>query len=103
MSMNKRKVVAMCGSLRFSDMIQQAAERLELEQGYVVIGMIPHVLDRVLTERERELLGELHLRKIDLADAIFVVNPGGYIGASGKREIAYAREKGKEILYLEEV
>jgi hypothetical protein len=54
-----------------------------------------------LTDAEISLLGELHEAKIDLSDAIFVVNVGGYIGEAVKNEIEYAKERGKEILYLE--
>ena len=47
------------------------------------------------------MLGEIHLSKIDLSDAIFVVNVGGYIGEAVTAEIEYAKQKGKEIIYLE--
>jgi len=87
--------------MRFWDKIQEMSERLELENGYVVLGITPIVSGRELTERERALLGELHKTKIDLSDAIFVVNVGGYIGESVKQEIEYAKENGKEIFYLE--
>lgn len=97
----KRKVVTLCGSVRFWDKIQQISERLELENEYAVIGITPHVMDRDLTEHEKNLLGELHRAKIDLSDAIFVVNVDGYIGEAVKNEIEYAKEKGKEIIYLE--
>ena len=97
----KRKVVTLCGSVRFWDKIQEVSERLELENEYVVIGIIPHMMDRDLTENEKDLLGEFHLKKIDLSDAIYVVNVDGYIGESVKKEIEYAKEKGKEIIYLE--
>lgn len=97
----KRKVVTICGSLRFWDKIQEISERLELENEYVVIGIVPHVIDRDLAEHEKNLLGELHKTKIDLSDAIFVINPDGYIGESVKSEIEYAKAKGKEIIYLE--
>lgn len=96
-----RKVVTICGSMRFWDKIQEMFERLELENGYVVLGVTPSVSGRVLTESDIALLAELHRAKIDLSDAIFVVNVGGYIGESVKSEIEYAKEKGKEILYLE--
>ncbi|BCN30861.1 hypothetical protein [Anaeromicropila herbilytica] len=99
--MEKRKVVTLCGSVRFWNKIQEMSERLELENEYVVIGIIPHVMDRNLTESEKDILGELHRIKIDLSDAIFVVNVNGYIGESVKKEIEYAKEKGKEIIYLE--
>lgn len=97
----KRKVVTLCGSVKFMDKIQEISERLELENGYAVIGIVPHVLNRDLTQDEKDLLGELHRTKIDLSDAIFVVNIGGYIGECVKSEIEYAKEKGKEIIYLE--
>lgn len=97
----KRKVVTICGSLKFWDKIQEISERLELENEYVVIGIVPHVIDRDLTENEKNLLGELHRIRIDLSDAIFVVNIDGYIGESVKSEIEYAKAKGKEIIYLE--
>ena len=97
----KRKVVTLCGSVRFWDKIQEMSERLELENEYVVIGIIPHVMQRDFTEYEKNLLGELHFRKIDLSDAIFVVNVGGYIGESVKKESEYAKQTGKEIMYLE--
>lgn len=97
----KRKVIAMCGSMKFMDKIQEMAERLELEQGCVILGMVSHVLNRDLTENEKDLLGQLHLERINLADGIFVVNVGGYIGQAVKKEIEYAKAMGKEILYLE--
>ena len=45
----------------------------------------------------------MHKRKIDLADGIYVINVGGYIGQSTRSEIDYARRTGKTIEYLEEV
>ncbi len=48
-----------------------------------------------------EQMDELHLRKIDLADRVFVVNPGGYIGDSTRREIEYAKSHGKPVSFLE--
>lgn len=101
--MNNRKVVTLCGSVRFWDKIQETYEKLELENEYVVIGITPHVMSRDFTEYEENLLDELHRIKIDLSDSIFVVNVGGYIGKSTKAEIEYAKEQGKEILYLENI
>lgn len=76
-------------------------EKLTLENEYVVIGLTPHVANKNLTEHEKELLGKIHKAKIDLSDAIFVVNVDGYIGESTRGEIEYAKTKGKEIMYLE--
>ena len=55
--MNKRKVVTLCGSVRFWDKMQEINEKLALENEYVVIGLIPHVTNRNFTEHDKELLG----------------------------------------------
>lgn len=100
--MGKRKVVTICGSIRFWDKMQEMSEKLELEKGYAVIGVTPHVMERDFTQQEEDLLDELHKVKIDISDAIYVVNVGGYIGNSTRNEIEYATNLGKEILYYEE-
>lgn len=96
-----RKIVALCGSMKFSAQMHETAERLELDQGFVVLTPVAHVLDRELTGEEKALLNQLHRAKIDLADAVYIVNPGGYIGEAVRSEIEYALYLGKEILYLE--
>ena len=101
--MNRRKIVTLCGSVKFWDKIQEMYEKLELENKYAVIGITPHVMNRNFTEDEEDLLDELHRIKIDLADAIYVVNVNGYIGKSTREEIEYAEQKGKEIMYLEKI
>lgn len=101
--MYRRKVVTLCGSVRFWDKIQELYEKLELENKYAVIGITPHVMNRNFTEDEEDLLDELRRIKIDLADAIYVVNVNGYIGKSTREEIEYAEQKGKEIMYLEKI
>lgn len=97
--MGKRRVVTICGSLKFIDKITEISERLVLENGWVIL--TPHALERKPTESEKNLLGELHKEKIALSDAIFVVNVGGYIGESVRAEIEYAKNLGKDIIYLE--
>jgi hypothetical protein len=47
------------------------------------------------------MLDDMHKRKIDMADEIFVINVGGYIGSSTRSEIEYATATGKAIRYLE--
>jgi hypothetical protein len=49
----------------------------------------------------KAMLDQLHLRKIDLADEVLVLNVGGYVGESTRREIEYARKRGKVLRYLE--
>ena len=95
----KRKVYTLCGSVRFMDKILEIHENLESE-GYVVIGIVQHVRQEPYTPEEEELLDIIHMIKIDMADAIYIVNVNGYIGSSTRREIEYAKKIGKEIAYL---
>lgn len=100
---NGFKVITLCGSTRFKDEFLEAQKRLTLEGNIVIsVGLFGHSGDKeVWTEGVKDMLDRQHLAKIDLADEIFVVNVGGYIGKSTRREIAYAEYKGKSITYLE--
>jgi len=62
-----------------------------------------HEADELITNEQKTALDALHLRKIDLADRVLVVNPGGYIGESTSREIAYAHATGKPISFTDPV
>jgi hypothetical protein len=64
-----------------------------------VIVLAPSDADETPTAEQKAVLDALHLRKIDLADRILVVNPGGYMGESTRREIAYAQAAGKAITF----
>ena len=100
----KYKVVTLCGSTRFKDIFMEIQKRLTL-QGYIVIsvGLFGHAGDEeVWTEGIKEMLDDMHKRKIDMADEIFVINVDGYIGSSTWSEIEYARKTGKPVRYLEE-
>lgn len=64
-----------------------------------IIVLAPGEMDGPVSEDEKAVLDALHLRKIDLADRILVVNPDGYIGESTSREIAYAKAAGKPVSF----
>jgi hypothetical protein len=66
-----------------------------------VIVVAPSEADEAPTAEQKSVLDTLHLRKIDLADRVLIVNPGGYIGESTRREIAYAQAAGKPIRYTD--
>ena len=98
----KYKVVTLCGSTRFKDEFMRVQKELILK-GHVVIsvGLFGHGGDdEVLDDGVKEMLDDMHLAKIDTVDEIFIVNPGGYIGKSTSREIAYARSHGKPVCSL---
>ena len=106
------KVVTLCGSTRFKDEFVNVQRELTLK-GYIVIsvGFFGHSKDAQIWDKMDEetkvktknMLDDIHKRKIDMADEIFVINVGGYIGESTKSEIEYASKMGKKINYLEEV
>ena len=97
------KIVTLCGSTRFKEQFLEAQKRLTLEGSIVIsVGLFGHSGDDdVWKPGVKEMLDDMHLRKIDLADEIFVINVGGYIGESTKRKIAYAEKTGKTVNYLE--
>jgi hypothetical protein len=100
--------VCICGSTRFEGEMR-AANRDLTSAGAIVVapGVFlraeDHEADEFITDEQKTALGALHLRKIDLADRVLVVNPGGYIGESTSREIAYARATGKPISFTDPV
>lgn len=99
------KIVTLCGSTKFKDDFLAEQKRLTLEGCIVIsVGLFGHSGDNeVWSENIKEMLDDMHKRKIDLADEIFVINPGGYIGSSTKSEIEYALQTNKKVNYLCEV
>ena len=99
----KYKVITLCGSTRFKDAFMKAQKRLTLEGNIVIsVGLFGHSGDdEVWTKGTKKMLDDMHLRKIDMADEIYVINVGGYIGTSTKKEIEYAKRSGKTVRYLE--
>ena len=106
----KYKVITLCGSTRFKDEFMEAQKRLTLEGNIVIsVGLVGHAGDAEVWENmdegtltnTKEMLDDMHKRKIDMADEIFVINVGGYIGSSTRSEIEYAKMNGKTVRYLE--
>ena len=106
----KYKVITLCGSTRFRDEFIKAQKNLTLKGNIVLsVGLFGHSGDSEVWEnmdegtltKTKEMLDDMHKRKIDMADEIFVINVGGYIGESTKSEIKYAKDAGKEVNYLE--
>ncbi|UUZ44262.1 hypothetical protein LP422_17480 [Janibacter limosus] len=93
-------VVCLCGSNRFLHEMAEVSRTLT-PAGRVVLA--PIAFEDPLSRVQRAALGELHLRKIDLADEVLVINPNKYIGESTRREITYAESHGKPVSYLSEV
>lgn len=95
-------VTCLCGSTKYPEQFRDATKALTLN-GKIVLapGFFGHVEGEPLAPQVKEELDELHLHKIERADEIFVVNVGGYVGASTRREIWYAAKIKRRILWLE--
>jgi hypothetical protein len=96
------KIVCLCGSTRFREEYRATNARLT-NDGYIVLSCGIFQGDAEWGKVTGDFLDELHKRKIDLADEVFVINVGGYVGESTKNEIEYARIHGKPIRYLEAI
>lgn len=106
------KIVTLCGSTKFKKEFLEIQKKLTL-LGYIVIsvGLFGHSGDNEVWEnmdegtltKTKSMLDDMHKRKIDLSDMIYVINVGGYIGESTRSEIEYAKSTGKEVHYLESV
>lgn len=101
----KYKVITLCGSTKFKEQYLEVQKRLTLEGNIVIsVGLFGHSGDdEVWMEGTKVMLDDMHKRKIDMADEIFVINVGGYIGESTCSEIAYAESHGIGVRYLEEM
>lgn len=103
--MKEYNVITLCGSTRFKEEFLQVQKDLTLQGNIVIsVGLFGHSGDNeVWKEGTKEMLDDMHKRKIDMANEIFVINKGGYIGSSTKSEIEYAKSIGKNIKYLEQI
>ena len=99
---NQYKIITLCGSTKFKNDFLREQKRLTLEGNIVLsVGFFEITENDKLDDNKIKILKDIHLRKIDMADEIFVINKNGYIGESTKREIEYAIENGKAVNYLE--
>ncbi len=99
----KYKIITLCGSTKFKDEFISEQKRLTLEGNIVIsVGLFGHSGDNeVWSETTKPMLDDMHKRKIDMADEIFVINVRGYIGSSTKSELEYAVKANIPVKYLE--
>ena len=105
-------VITLCGSTKFKKEFMEIQKRLTLDDNIVIsVGLFGHSgddevwdgMDEGMPSKTKKMLDDMHKRKIDMADSIYVINVGGYIGESTRSEIEYAISKGKQVMYLEQV
>ena len=93
------KIVTLCGSLKFQKEMMTVAEKMALEC-YCILTPVYSVSEKIdITKKQLINLKEAHFKRIELSDAILVVNINNYIGDSTRAEIDYAKKLGKEIIY----
>lgn len=93
------KIVTICGSMRFAEEMKKVAYWLEVKHKMAVLQCVYNESGLETFSDEIEFLNEAHYRKIELSDAIYVLDIDGYIGKQVKKEIAFAKKNGKEVIY----
>ena len=93
------KVITLCGSMRFWNEMQEIAYELETKYGYCAIAPVGG--SEPLDKEAKARLAKAHYKKIDISDAVYIVNIGGYIGESVSEELRYAQRHHKEIIFHE--
>lgn len=93
------KIITLCGSLKFQKEMMIIAEKMALEGNCILTPVYPIIENCERTDEQLKKLKKTHFKRIELSDAILVINKNNYIGDSTKLEIEYAKKLGKEIMY----
>ena len=97
--MKEMRKIVLCGSTKFMKAFAEWNARLTIK-GNLVYSVAITTTGNVVEETQKTLLDYVHMKKIEASDTVFVLDVGGYIGESTKREVALASALGKEVLYL---
>ncbi|MBD5096506.1 MAG: hypothetical protein HDT40_05790 [Lachnospiraceae bacterium] len=92
------KTVTICGSMKFEKEMHRIAFLLETRRNLNVLQCVCNVDNLGVTPTEQTSLENAHYRKIELSDAIYVVDIQGYIGNQTSKEIEFAKNNGKEVI-----
>ena len=93
------KIITLCGSLKFQKEMMIVAEKMALEGNCILTPVYPIMENLKRSEEQLQKIKEEHFKRIELSDAILVINVNNYIGNSTSLEIQYAKDLGKEIIY----
>ncbi len=96
------KTVTICGSMKFKNEMMKIAFLLEIDHHFNVLQCVYNTENRSISESEIKDLEAAHFKKIEISDAIYVLDINGYIGQQVTKEIEYAESLGKEIIYNSE-
>ena len=97
------KIITLCGSLKFQKEMMIVAEKIALEGNCIFTPVYPVIENSERTEEQMKRLKEAHFKKIELSDAILVINKNNYIGDSTKLEIEYEKKLKKKIMYYTDI
>ena len=99
---NKYNIITLCGSIKFKEEFVKLQEKFTLDGNIVLTpNFFSNIKKEDIDEKTKKMLDEMHKQKIDMSDEIYIIDVDGYIGESTKKEIEYAKIKGKKINYLE--
>lgn len=106
--LKKYRVITLCGSTKYKDEFLKVQKELTLKENIVIsVGLFGHAdgdyEKNIITDEIKVMLDDMHKRKIDMADEVFIINKDGYIGESTRSEIEYAIKTGKKVNYLEPI
>ena len=93
------EIITLCGSLKFQKEMMIIAEKMALKGNCILTPVYPIIENCERTDEQLKKLKKAHFKRIELSDAILVINKNNYIGDSTKLEIEYAKKLGKEIMY----
>ena len=97
------KIITLCGSLKFKKEMMEIAEKMALVGNCILTPIYPIIENVERTKEQLAKLKEEHFKRIELSDAILVVNVNNYIGDSTSLEIEYAKKLEKEVIYYTEL
>ena len=97
------KIITLCGSLKFKKEMMEIAEKMALLGNCILTPIYPIIENVERTKEQLAKLKEEHFKRIELSDAILVVNVNNYIGDSTSLEIEYAKKLEKEVIYYTEL
>ena len=95
------RTITLCGSLKFQKEMMAIAEEMALEGDCILTPVYPVIENYERTDEQLRKLKEAHFKRIELSDAILVINIDNYIGESTNLEIEHAKKLGKEIIFLQ--
>ena len=94
------KIVTICGSVRFKEDMMKIRDSLMPD----VWVMLPENMEMDIQKIDMDVkskMDDLHLKKIELADEVIIINIDGYIGQSTALEMHYAKSLGKPMKFLQ--